>query len=59
MDAARAFMPQVLAGFSGLIDTNHGDVLEFSEFVRLIENHPRWDWRRAPVAQLLDQADGA
>ncbi|MFI1814218.1 hypothetical protein ACH414_28165 [Streptomyces sp. NPDC020422] len=53
MDAARGFLAHVLQGFSGLIDTNHGDVVDFAEFVGLIEQHPEWDWRRTEVAELL------
>ncbi|MFG3526299.1 hypothetical protein ACGF8B_06120 [Streptomyces sp. NPDC047917] len=56
MDAARGFLGEVLVGFSGLIDTNHGDVVEFGDFLRLIENHPQWDWRRVEVSDLLDRA---
>ncbi|MGW0469299.1 hypothetical protein ACWDX6_29220 [Streptomyces sp. NPDC003027] len=59
MDAARAFLAYALRGFSGLIDTNHGDVLEFAEFVDLIEKHPQWDWRRTEVAELLGQPGDA
>jgi hypothetical protein len=53
MDAARMFLSFTLRNFSGLIDTNHGDVLEFAEFVDLVEKHPQWDWRRTEVAELL------
>ncbi|MFJ1577492.1 hypothetical protein [Streptomyces sp. NPDC088182] len=56
MDAARKLLGQALAGFSGLIDTNHGDVVEFGDFVTLIDNHPQWDWRRTEVSQILHQA---
>ncbi|MFF4371641.1 hypothetical protein [Streptomyces sp. NPDC001594] len=58
MDAARILLPKALEGFSGLIDTNHGDVVEFGEFTRLIKNHPQWDWRRTDVSELLDEVDG-
>ncbi|WMX45070.1 hypothetical protein RGF97_09675 [Streptomyces roseicoloratus] len=53
MDAARTFLSHVLRGYSGLIDTNHGDVLEFAEFLDLIDKHPQWDWRRTEAAELL------
>lgn len=56
MDAARSFLAEVLVGFSGLVDTNHGDIIEASDFVRLIESHPQWDWRRVEVSDLLDRA---
>ncbi|MER8041588.1 hypothetical protein [Streptomyces sp. NPDC094032] len=60
MDAARIFLSFVLPRFTGLIDTNHGDVVEFAEFVDLIEKHPRWDWRLTEVADLLQgQGDDA
>ncbi|MEU8962698.1 hypothetical protein AB0C89_13450 [Streptomyces sp. NPDC048491] len=58
MDAARILLPEALDGFSGLIDTNHGDVVDFGEFTRLIKNHPQWDWRRTDVSELLDEVDG-
>ncbi|WP_405767297.1 hypothetical protein [Streptomyces sp. NBC_01538] len=53
MDAARTLLTFTLRNFSGLIDTNHGDVIEFAEFVDLVEKHPQWDWRRTEVAELL------
>ncbi|MGO4634157.1 hypothetical protein AB4225_25040 [Streptomyces sp. 2RAF24] len=53
MDAARTFLAYALRGFTGLIDTNNGDVVEFAEFVDLIDKHPQWDWRRTEVADLL------
>ncbi|MEU8763862.1 hypothetical protein [Streptomyces sp. NPDC048659] len=53
MDAARTFLAYALRGFSGLIDTNHGDVVDFAEFVDLIGKHPDWDWRRTELADLL------
>lgn len=59
MEAARAFLAHALRGFSGLIDTDHGDVLEFAEFVDLIEEHPQWDWRRTEAAELLGQPGDA
>ncbi|WP_282693336.1 hypothetical protein [Streptomyces sp. CC208A] len=59
MDAARMFLSYVLRGFSGLIDTDYGDVIEFAEFLDLIEKYPQWDWRRTEVAELLGQAGDA
>ncbi|MFE7126390.1 hypothetical protein [Streptomyces sp. NPDC057617] len=59
MDAARVLLPKVLEGFSGLIDTNHGDVVDFGDFTRLIKSHPQWDWRRTGVSELFDEVDGA
>ncbi|MFI1398730.1 hypothetical protein [Streptomyces sp. NPDC020681] len=56
MDAARAFLGQVLRGFDGLLDTNHFEVLAACEFLDLLARHPRWDWRRTPSADL--QQDG-
>lgn len=57
MDAARTFLSYALRGVSGLIDTNHGDVIGFAEFVALIEKHPEWDWRRTGVRELLGRSD--
>ncbi|MEU3845338.1 hypothetical protein AB0E88_35585 [Streptomyces sp. NPDC028635] len=56
MDAARMLLSSVLPGFSGLIDTNHGDVIEFAEFVDLLDKHPQWDWRRTEVTELLGRS---
>ncbi|MFF3907052.1 hypothetical protein ACFYZJ_13885 [Streptomyces sp. NPDC001848] len=52
MEAARALLPEVLAGRSGLIDLNQGDVLEFQAFLRLLERLPAWDRCRTPVADV-------
>ncbi|MEE1752863.1 hypothetical protein [Streptomyces sp. SP18CS02] len=57
MHAARTFLSGPLRGFSGLIDTNHGDVLAFAEFLGLVDKHPQWDWRRTEVADLLGEPD--
>ncbi|MCS0601018.1 hypothetical protein NX794_07195 [Streptomyces sp. LP11] len=27
------------------VDTNFGELIEFSEFVRRMETEPGWDWR--------------
>jgi hypothetical protein len=52
MDAARSFLSRTLRGFTGLVDTNHYDVLPADEFLALLARHPRWDWRRTPSADL-------
>lgn len=52
MDAARAFVRQVLPGMHGLVDTNHHEILQASEFLTLVERHPGWDWRRRPSTEL-------
>ncbi|MET8450903.1 hypothetical protein [Streptomyces sp. NPDC005209] len=52
MDAARAFLRQVLTESTGLLDTNHHDVLPAGEFLDLLERHPQWDWRRVPSTDL-------
>ncbi|GGX31414.1 hypothetical protein [Streptomyces chryseus] len=57
MDAARAFLGQVLLGFDGLLDTNHFEVLPAGEFLRLLTLHPQWDWRRTPSADLQPSSD--
>lgn len=57
MEAARMFLAHTLPSFSGLIDTNYGDVIEFAEFVDLIAVHPDWDWRRTEVAELPRSAE--
>ncbi|WP_405979336.1 hypothetical protein [Streptomyces sp. NBC_00158] len=48
MDAARAFLRDVLPGIDGLLDTNHFEILRASEFLALVERSPDWDWRRQP-----------
>ncbi|GAA1537427.1 hypothetical protein GCM10009730_53430 [Streptomyces albidochromogenes] len=58
MDAARAFLGQVLPGVDGLLDTNHHDVLPAGEFLRLLTLHPQWDWRRVPSTGLRSSAAG-
>jgi hypothetical protein len=55
MEAARAFLSDALQGVSGLVDTNHGDIVEIGQFLRLIKAHPSWDWRRTTVEELLVQ----
>ncbi|MCX4546446.1 hypothetical protein [Streptomyces sp. NBC_01565] len=52
MDAARAFLRGVLPGLVGLVDTNHYEILQASEFLTLIERRPDWDWRRQPSTDL-------
>jgi hypothetical protein len=53
--AARALLPKVLDGFDGLLETNHGDIVEFARFLQLIAQYPEWDWRRMEVSVLLGQ----
>ncbi|WP_244529854.1 hypothetical protein [Streptomyces wuyuanensis] len=48
MDAARAFLRDVLPGVDGLVDTNHFEILQASRFLTLLDSHPSWDWRRQP-----------
>ncbi|MDT9691760.1 hypothetical protein Q5762_26145 [Streptomyces sp. P9(2023)] len=52
MDAARAFLRDVLPGVDGLVDTNHHEILQASEFLTLVDRHPGWDWRRRPSTDL-------
>lgn len=52
MDAARTFLHDVLRGVDGLVDTNHFEILPTSEFLTLVDRHPRWDWRRQPSTDL-------
>ncbi|WP_405639631.1 hypothetical protein [Streptomyces sp. NBC_00019] len=40
MDAARTFLRDVLPGVDGLVDTNHYDILQVSEFLTLVDRHP-------------------
>ncbi|WP_405461125.1 hypothetical protein OG786_27340 [Streptomyces sp. NBC_00101] len=52
MDAARAFLREVLPGVDGLVDTNHFEILRASVFLALVERHPGWDWRRRPSTEV-------
>ncbi|WP_327270199.1 hypothetical protein OG233_27730 [Streptomyces sp. NBC_01218] len=52
MDAARAFLREVLPGVDGLVDTNHFEILRASAFLALVERHPGWDWRRRPSTEV-------
>lgn len=52
MDAARAFFREVLPGVDGLVDTNHYEILQASEFLTLVDRYPGWDWRRRPSTDL-------
>lgn len=52
MDAARAFLRDVLPGVDGLVDTNHFEILQASEFLTLVDRHPGWDWRRRASTDL-------
>ncbi|MFE2290529.1 hypothetical protein [Streptomyces sp. NPDC059452] len=52
MDAARAFLREVLPGVDGLVDTNHFEILPTSAFLTLLGRHPDWDWRRRPSTDL-------
>ncbi|MGW7406835.1 hypothetical protein ACWGI9_24460 [Streptomyces sp. NPDC054833] len=58
MAAARALLSVVLEGRTGLLDTNHDDILDFNRFIRLIKEHPEWDWRRMSAAEFLSENHG-
>jgi hypothetical protein len=52
MDAARAFLRDVLPGVDGLVDTNHHEILQARDFLTLVDRYPGWDWRRQPSTDL-------
>ncbi|WP_328907872.1 hypothetical protein OG230_35465 [Streptomyces sp. NBC_00234] len=52
MDAARAFLRRVLPDCTGLVDTNHFEILQADEFLVLVDRYPQWDWRRLPSTDL-------
>ncbi|MGY4926610.1 hypothetical protein [Streptomyces sp. 900105755] len=52
MDAARAFLRDVLPGMDGLVDTNHHEILQASQFLTLVGRYSEWDWRRQPSTDL-------
>ncbi|MFE0862248.1 hypothetical protein ACFW5C_15710 [Streptomyces rochei] len=53
MDAARALLRDVLPGLDGLVDTNHYEILQTSEFLKLLDRYAGWDWRRQPSTDLV------
>jgi hypothetical protein len=52
-DAARALLREVLPGLGGLVDTNHHEILQASEFLTMLDRYPGWDWRRQPSTDLM------
>ncbi|OMI84636.1 hypothetical protein BSZ07_37780 [Streptomyces sp. M1013] len=52
MDAARALLRDVLPGLDGLVDTNHYEILQTGEFLKLLDRYAGWDWRRQPSTDL-------
>lgn len=52
MDAARAFLREVLPDVDGLVDTNHHEILQAGEFLMLVDRYPGLDWRRQPSTDL-------
>lgn len=45
----RDLLTEVIQGASGLLDTNHGELVPYEEIIARFERDPSWDWR--PTAQ--------
>lgn len=44
-ESAKALLDRLIRDRAGVVDTNYGELIEFSEFVRRMESEPDWDWR--------------
>ncbi|MFF4258542.1 hypothetical protein ACFY1L_45885 [Streptomyces sp. NPDC001663] len=44
-EAAKVLLGMLIRDRTGVVDTNYGELIEFSEFVRRMEGEPEWDWR--------------
>ncbi|GHC54930.1 hypothetical protein [Streptomyces cinnamoneus] len=45
--SVRDLLREVIHGMSGLLDTNHGQLLEFADVLDRFRRDPLWDWRTA------------
>lgn len=44
----RDLLAEVLQGASGLLDTNHGELVPYGEVLARFHQDPLWDWRSTP-----------
>lgn len=45
VESAKALLGRLIRDRTGVVDTNYGELIEFSEFVDRMEAEPDWDWR--------------
>ena len=43
----RDLLGEIIPGVSGLLDTNHGELVEYGEVLERFRQEPHWDWRSA------------
>ncbi|MER7901150.1 hypothetical protein ABTX62_35095 [Streptomyces sp. NPDC096046] len=41
----RDLLGEVIQGLSGLLDTNHGELIEYGDVLTRFQKEPLWDWR--------------
>ncbi|WP_406000914.1 hypothetical protein [Streptomyces sp. NBC_00829] len=41
----RELLMDVLSGISGILDTNHGELLDYQSALLIFQRDPSWDWR--------------
>ncbi|MGI5372629.1 hypothetical protein [Streptomyces iakyrus] len=41
----RDLLGEVIQGLSGLLDTNHGELIEYKDVLTRFQREPLWDWR--------------
>ncbi|MEU1004444.1 hypothetical protein [Streptomyces tibetensis] len=41
----RDLLGEVIQGLSGLLDTNHGELIEYGDVLVRFQREPLWDWR--------------
>ena len=47
VSCVRDLLGEVIQGVSGLLDTNHGELVEYGEVLARFRREPHWDWRSA------------
>ncbi|MFI7300295.1 hypothetical protein [Streptomyces sp. NPDC050121] len=45
MVCIRELLLDVLSGIRGILDTNHGELLDYQNALRRFQRDPSWDWR--------------
>ncbi|MFD9102089.1 hypothetical protein [Streptomyces virginiae] len=45
MACVRDLLGDVLSGIRGILDTNHGELLDYESVLRRFQLDPSWDWR--------------
>jgi hypothetical protein len=44
MPCLRQLLLEVLQGFDGLLDTNHGELIRYDQVLERFRRDPSWDW---------------